>query len=66
MGGHARAVKQNSGARFGVWHVIVYDNLGWVYMTHLVDGEWKICTFDSREEAERAAEDYNEFWKGAE
>lgn len=45
--------------------VKIYDN-GFTTMSDLINGEWKICYFPTREEAEKAMNNYNEFWKGAE
>ncbi len=42
------------------FNVKVYDR-GFVYLTELVNSEWKICEFNTKEEAETALKQYNEY-----
>ena len=36
---------------------------GLVILCELVNGEWKDCVFQTAEDAQKAIEEYNEFWK---
>lgn len=47
--------------RYGCWCVAIYD-CGWVYMTELTDEGFKICTFDTEEEAQKTLDEYLEMW----
>lgn len=46
----------------GKWNPVVYDN-GYVGMTVLINGEWKLVECDTKEEAEQEEKEYKEFWK---
>lgn len=35
---------------------------GYVTMCEFAGGEWKDCVFDTREEAQKALDDYKEVW----
>lgn len=50
--------------RYCTWFVMVHDEQGWVYMCEYDDAkeDWVNCTFDTQEQAEQAAKEYNEFW----
>ncbi|MBR5276780.1 MAG: hypothetical protein IKU35_06570 [Bacteroidaceae bacterium] len=49
----------------GVWCVAVHDEYGWCYMCKYDDTkeDWVTCTFDTQEEAEKAAQEYTDFFK---
>lgn len=51
----------------GVWKVLVSDEHGWCYMCRYDEEriDWVTCTFGTQEQAEKAAEKYNDFWKEA-
>lgn len=46
----------------GKWNPVVYSN-GFVGMTDLINGEWKLVECDTEEEAEQKEKEYIEFWK---
>jgi len=51
--------------RWGTWFVAVLDEHGWCYMCDYNEEkqDWLPCKFNTQEEAEKAAEEYTEFWK---
>lgn len=48
----------------GKWNPVVYDNgYGYIGMTVLINGEWKLVECDTKGEAEQEEKEYKEFWK---
>lgn len=45
----------------GKWNPVVYCN-GFVGMTNLINGEWKLVECNTKEEAEAKEKRYKEFW----
>ena len=45
----------------GKWNPVVYSN-GYVGMTDLINGEWKLVECDTKEDAEHMEKEYRDFW----
>lgn len=46
----------------GKWNPVVWSN-GYVGMTELIDGDWKLLECDTEEEAKQIEVEYREFWR---
>lgn len=47
--------------RNGQWYVAINDG-GWLYMSELTTDGFKTCAFATKEDAEKALNDYLEAW----